>query len=191
MLFHRILFGIGEPDQRARRSYRGSPAGIWGTKGIIPHSVDAGATFTQTFTFPLPPDVINPNYVHIIGFVNQFSGTDPSGNEVFDAAKLKLTTTSLGVVPQQAFANLDGMSAMPNPFRGTTEVRYTAASDERDITFSAFDLLGREVAKFPAQNVSGTTCAATFNANDLANGTYVIVVRSSKGSHYIRVVSQR
>ena len=93
-------------------------------------------------------------------------------------------------VPQDAAASSEGMTAMPNPFHGTTEVRYTAASDEHNVTFSAFDLLGHEVSKLPVENVSGTTYAATFNANDLANGTYVIVVHSSTGSHNLRVVNQ-
>lgn len=78
--------------------YRGSMAGIFGAKGIIPSSVTPGQEFSTTFSFRLPYSVQNPNHVKVIGIVNQYSATDASKNEVFDAVEQPLSATPIKVV---------------------------------------------------------------------------------------------
>jgi hypothetical protein len=125
-----------------------------------------------------------------LGFSLNALSNQTTANTIFTRSINWLLGSSAGV-SEQPVASSEGMTAMPNPFHGSTEVRYTAAQDERDVTFSAFDLLGREVSKLPAQNLGGNTYSATFNASELANGTYVIVAHSSKGTHDIRIVNQQ
>ena len=81
------------------------------------------------------------------------------------------------------------ITASPNPFHGVTEINYIASQDEQNVTFAVYDVLGRQVATLPAQN-SGSSYIATFDGSDLANGTYVILAHSSKGTSQVRVVNQ-
>ncbi|MDP4200532.1 MAG: hypothetical protein Q8922_07920 [Bacteroidota bacterium] len=79
--------------------------------------------------------------------------------------------------------------AAPNPFHGITQIAYTPSKDEHDVSFSAYDLLGREVAKLSAKP-TGASYEATFDANSLSAGSYVIVVHSSTGSRELKVLNQ-
>jgi len=84
-----------------------------------------------------------------------------------------------------------GISASANPFHGTTQVTYVAEAGERDVTFSAFDVLGREVAKLTPRTVGENAYAVTLDGSTLADGTYTVVAHTTKGTHEVRVVNQR
>ncbi len=100
-----------------------------------------------------------------------------------------LSSDAAGVSPT-AVGTATGLVASANPFRGTTKVTYTTEAGERDVTFAAYDVLGREVSK-PMYSLSGdNTYTASFDARKLGNGTYTIIARSSLGSKEIRVVNQ-
>jgi hypothetical protein len=83
----------------------------------------------------------------------------------------------------------EGMFATSNPFVGRTEIRYTPKADETNVTFSAYDVLGHEVATMPAKMTNGAF-TTTFDASSLASGTYTIVAHTSTGAHQIRVVAE-
>lgn len=76
-----------------------------------------------------------------------------------------------------------------NPFRGSTQISYRCAEGEHNVTFAAYDLLGRQIATL-SPKVSGSNMTATFDAKTLPAGTYVIVKHSSTGSQELRVVSE-
>ncbi len=99
-----------------------------------------------------------------------------------------MSNSSDAVSPIAAGAQT-AITASPNPFHGMTEVQYTAAPGERNVTLAAYDLLGREVAKLPVTN-SGNVYSANFDGSKLSNGTYVIIAHSSAGMHEVRVVDQ-
>ena len=84
-----------------------------------------------------------------------------------------------------------GITASPNPFHGVSNIQFTAAADEQNVTFSAYDLLGHQIATLASHNVGGNVYSAAFDASKLADGTYVIVAHTSKGTHEIRVVNQQ
>ncbi len=81
------------------------------------------------------------------------------------------------------------LTAMPNPFHGMTQVRYTAAT-AGNVTFSAVDLLGREIAQIPASQ-DGDAFVANFDASKLSAGTYVIMAHAADGVHQLRVVNTK
>jgi hypothetical protein len=65
--------------------------GVWGIAGVIPQSATSGTTYTQTFTFVLPP-YIRPDHTNLVGFAFNYNGTDITQNAVLNAAMAKLTT---------------------------------------------------------------------------------------------------
>ncbi len=87
--------------------FREAVAGIHGQSGIIPSSAAAGTPYTATFTFHLPTSVENPNHVHLIGIVHEYSATDANGNEVLDAQEVPLTTTPIAFAPNNILVSAD------------------------------------------------------------------------------------
>jgi hypothetical protein len=105
--------------------------------------------------------------------LNWLATTVPEGN------------ADVAVLPQAA----QSFVAMPSLFHGATQVAYTAGQNERDVTFAAFDVLGRQVGTLPVK-ASGTSYTMTFDASALPAGAYTIVKHSSEGSKELRVVNE-
>jgi hypothetical protein len=99
-----------------------------------------------------------------------------------------LMSTEGGSVSEPTVDNV-GMFATSNPFVGRTEIRYTPTTDESSVTFSAYDVLGHEVATLPAKMSNGAF-TTSFDASNLAAGTYTVVAHTAKGAHQIRVVAK-
>src|SRR5690606_39854215 len=64
------------------------------------------------------------------------------------------------------------VAVAPNPFRGTTQIRYTVSASS-DVRLAVYDVLGREVAVLVDGRVEAGQHAATFDASGLAAGAYV------------------
>jgi len=79
--------------------------------------------------------------------------------------------------------------AMPSLFHGSTQINYTATEGERNVSFAAYDLLGRQIANLPV-SMNGSNFSTTFDASTLPAGTYTIVKHSSVGSKELRVVNE-
>jgi hypothetical protein len=121
-----------------------------------------------------------------LGFqLSALSGT--AGNKIVTNSQNWLTAPPAGV--EQPVIVERNFTAAANPFHAATQISYVSAEGEHDVTFSAFDLLGREVAKLTPK-VSGSTVTATFDANTLPAGTYVIVKHSSTGTQELRIVNE-
>ncbi|HEY3876460.1 MAG TPA: Omp28-related outer membrane protein [Candidatus Kapabacteria bacterium] len=99
-----------------------------------------------------------------------------------------LSTQSAGV--DLAATSSTAFTTYPNPFHGTTQISYTAAQGEENVTLAAYDLLGREIMPLPT-HLSGTTYVASFDGSAFADGTYVILAHSSTGTKEVRVVNQQ
>jgi len=76
---------------------RFAAGGAWGTKGVIPPSAASGATYTQTYSFRLPGNVMNPNHVSVIGFVHQYNSSSLASNEILDAHEVPLNATPVKI----------------------------------------------------------------------------------------------
>ncbi len=82
------------------------------------------------------------------------------------------------------------LTASENPFYGTTDLYYPGAPDEREVSFTAFDVLGRQVATLVAHQLGDGSWSAFFNASELPDGMYTVVARSAKGTHEIRIIKK-
>ncbi len=106
-----------------------------------------------------------------------------------NSIKWLLSNSTAGV--NDPAAGVVGMTASPNPFHGITQINYVASQGEQNVSFAAYDVLGREVSVLPAQSEGNNSYIATFDGSKLADGTYVIVAHSSKGTSQVRVVNQQ
>ena len=101
-----------------------------------------------------------------------------------------LSDAAAGVATNQPTTGSD-LTASSNPFQSITRVTYTAAAGERDVTLSAYDVLGREVAKLNPIAAGDNSFTASFDARNLADGTYTIVAHTTNGTKEIKVVNQK
>jgi hypothetical protein len=102
-----------------------------------------------------------------------------------------LASGSTAAVDEPAGMTSTGITALPNPFHGLTQIQYVAVQNERNVAFAAYDLIGREVAMLPTHSAGNNTYTATFDGSKLSSGTYVIIAHSSKGSSQVQVVNQQ
>src|SRR5665213_2517287 len=120
--------------------FREAVGGVLGLAGIIPSTVSAGGTYSTTFTFTLPSNIQNPNHVHLLGLVNQYSATDASGNEVLDADEVPLVgpapkyfITQLSLTPDNPYASAKSGGSTPSTIsivnNGTDPVTLSLAID--------------------------------------------------------------
>ncbi len=65
----------------------------------------------------------------------------------------------------------------PNPFNPTTEISFSIAKAGYT-TLKVYDILGKEVATLHNGDLNAGTYRATFDASNLASGTYLYVLRS-------------
>ena len=60
----------------------------------------------------------------------------------------------------------------PNPFNPTTEIKFSIAKPGL-VTLKVYDILGREVATLVNKELNTGNFSVTFNASNLASGTYI------------------
>jgi hypothetical protein len=98
---------------------------------------------------------------------------DANGNPTGDYLRL----TGEGVLPERARDDFDlypssfGLSAYPNPFNPTTEIRYSLAAPGQ-ASIVIYDLQGRVVHRFEMNEVAIGDHSVRFNADGLASGVY-------------------
>jgi hypothetical protein len=134
----------------------------------------AGARLVM-YSLPLD-NIVVPRYADSLGAraINWLTGA------LADAPQAAVTFTP---APSGSYV------ASPSLFHGSTDISYGALDGEHSVTFSAYDMLGREVAKLTPK-ISGSNYVMTFDATQLAAGSYVIVKRSSLGTAEVRVVNE-
>jgi hypothetical protein len=78
-----------------------------------------------------------------------------------------------GVVP----GGFELKQNFPNPFNPSTEIRFSVPASG-NTTLIVYDMLGREVRGLVNGHLAAGSYSVTFNAGDLASGTYVYVLKA-------------
>lgn len=102
---------------------------------------------------------------------------DPDGWLLFEEVEV-IGVDDTAVAPLLALR-----PAVPNPFVGRTEIRWSAAAPSRD-DVAVFDMRGRQVRRFPAREAPAGPRSVVWNGRDesgraLASGTYFYTVTSA------------
>ncbi|MEY4876627.1 MAG: hypothetical protein RL708_1776 [Bacteroidota bacterium] len=135
--------------------------------------VEAGADFqAKIITFPCTgPSARQPNQ-------EQFNDSD----------LIRLVHIGSDSIVHQNYTPLladTNLSIFPNPFTQTTTLQFTNTANE-EFTLDLFDITGRVV--FTMQKITGTQY--TFNRNTLADGVYLLKLKSNTKSYTERLVVQ-
>lgn len=94
--------------------------------------------------------------------------------------------TASETAPETAY----GLTAVPNPVRGTTSLRYTL-SEPGGVVVTVVDALGRTVATLVRGAQSAGEQAVTWDAQAAAPGVYAARVETARGTSATRVVVTR
>ena len=121
-----------------RHVFREAVGGVHGVAGIIPSTVQVGKAYTTTFNFALPYTVINPNHVHLVAIVHQYSATDLNGNEVFDAKEVPLTTAPVAFAANELDVSADGGQYLVAHAMGDTTTTLTVSNNGTDAVTANF-----------------------------------------------------
>jgi V8-like Glu-specific endopeptidase len=142
-----------------------------------------GASITRTLTAVIPASFLPGFYTHTCHagdfpsstasnaffFTKSATLTTRPGETISDAEAFSLEAPAAAATVAPA-ASLEG--ATPNPFSGTTTIRY-ALPEAQAVRLAVYDLLGREVAVLTDGYAEAGTHEATFDASALGAGVYV------------------
>lgn len=95
-------------------------------------------------------------------------GRNPSGSYIARTEPNLILSTSL---PIQAPSDIALHPAYPNPFNPNTTITFDLAR-EMNVTLTAYDILGNQVATLVNSSMSTGTHEVTFNATNLPSGIY-------------------
>ncbi len=119
-----------------RYVFLSAPAGVRGVAGVIPASVAAGSTYSQTFTFSLADRTIDPNNIRLVGIVHAYSAVDTQGCEVFDAEVTHLSQAKIPVltVDASSFSNNGTFITVNSNAQTTDKITFQNNSTTSDMT---------------------------------------------------------
>ena len=102
---------------------------------------------------------------------------------------VKMTVGNVGVAHISASA-ID-VTVLPNPSNGTFTVKGAIATDEIEIALEVTDMLGQTVYSGKAAVRGGKISERVQLANSLANGMYMLNIRSASGSNVYHIVLEQ
>ena len=86
--------------------------------------------------------------------------------------KNPLATTESNQVDLNVTKQYTLMQNYPNPFNPTTSISYSLSSPGY-VSLKVFNMLGQEVASLVEGQIAEGSHSVTFNASNLASGTYI------------------
>ncbi len=106
-----------------------------------------------------------------------YLGSFDSGNGIFGVLRYRRVTTSIENRDELPTA-FELKQNYPNPFNPSTKIEF-AVRDAGDVSLKVYDVLGRQVATLQDGPMAAGSYTATFDASQLASGTYIYVLESA------------
>jgi len=100
----------------------------------------------------------------------------------------RITVSGDCIVP--LVSNYDLSQNVPNPFNPSTVIEY-ALGEETDVTLKVYDALGRDVRTLVSAHQKAGVYKVTFDAGDLASGTYLYRLETPNYSKNLRMILAR
>jgi DNA-binding beta-propeller fold protein YncE len=89
-------------------------------------------------------------------------------NRIYKFDRITGVQQEMGIKP----TNFELSQNYPNPFNPTTNIKFNIAKSGF-VTLKVYDILGKEVAQLVNENLTSGAYTVTFNASNLASGTYI------------------
>ncbi len=155
----------------------------WGTSGVIPASVSAGGTYSQTYNYTLPA-AWNASNVYIIAFVSKY-GTAASAREILNTNKglIGTNTVATGITENASLNSVEVKQNAPNPFNDHTAIQFQLNTTD-NVSVKVYDLFGKEISTLvDSKLVPGEHTFYWFGINEegnaVSNGVYYYTISTS------------
>ncbi len=146
--------------------------GTWGTSGVIPNNAATGQTYTKNYTYTLPAG-FKPEHIRLVALVQAFKADDYTARKIDNGVEAKFIAAT-GV---SSFKNESkGFYVYPNPATHNIEAK-AILSNNGDVVVTLSNLTG-QVVFTKKYTVNNNLLEATIPVGDLANGIYLINVKS-------------
>ncbi|MBL1212480.1 MAG: T9SS type A sorting domain-containing protein [Ignavibacteriae bacterium] len=140
----------------------------------------ATKALVDSFTLPSPDPEPSDEYPRGLDFSpdGQFAYVGLFGtgyDRIYKFDRLTGVAQELGFVAD----NYELSQNYPNPFNPTTTISFTIP-EASDVTLKVYDMIGQEVATLVNSEMSAGKFNVSFDASNLASGTYVYELRAGK-----------
>ena len=145
--------------------------------GNIPSTVTPGTTYTQTYTYTLP-GTWRTQFIKLVPFVSQYNAsiTKSEYNIVWNAASMKLNSSTTTGVDELSVTNNEKIVLYPNPAQNVVTLAYTLDNDAR-LSFEVYNMLGQMVSADAPSNFNKGSYTTQINTSEFPNGIYFVTVK--------------
>lgn len=177
-------FGAGNPivgfvHNQVLRSYTGWNA--MGNSGIVPSTTSPGDSYSENFVFTLPGSY-NEDNIKLVGFLYSYS------SDVLEGEILNADEAPLGVATTvEEEINDNYITVAPNPVRdfGFINAHF---SELTEATFEMYNAFGQKVSTIRQGSYAPGKHSVYFDTQELANGVYIISVKTPEQSFTKKIV---
>ncbi len=184
----------------------------WGAAGPIINGPAEGSTYTQTFTYTLPPvsKVTENDYAGNTGLYTDFQNTFPgeSNNKPGDISLIGIVSYYSADAKAREVINVNETPLLrgtgvkeevksnyiskvfPNPTSGITQVDFKLSSTD-NVTIELYNLMGQKVQTIHNGAFAGGDHTIYFNAENTNNGVYFIKVSSTDYTSTHKIMIQK
>lgn len=170
------------PGYEHNHTLRAVPLGEFGSSGIIPHIVNPNTTYTEDFSFTVPTSW-DVNKLHMVGVVMNYDD-DFRKQSVLNASE---NTFDNGVTAPAAVEETRFVGVSPNPASGLGVARVEFAKPTQ-ASFDLYNAFGQHVQHLSEARYMPGAHHVYFDATTLAEGVYLLAVKTETGTLTKRVI---
>jgi hypothetical protein len=158
---------------------RKSLAGTWGSRGVLPDSAVSGGTYTQSFSYVLPPSW-NVNHVRIVGVLQEYTSSTLV-REILNAEQAWIIGYEEPVEPNsitEATDKFAGVSLFPNPTLDKMNVQFDLL-EAGVVKATIVSVLGENVKEVYSGGLNTGVHSIAYNTSNLPAGTYFLKLQTN------------
>lgn len=144
--------------------------GPFGTASSLPANITDGQTYTQQYTYTLPPGMKEKD-VRIIGMVKQYNANTQK-RAILNSKQVLLD----GISRVASLGFVDKLDVYPNPAISNVNIDFSI-TESRNTEVMLYNMLGQKVHAALLGRLSGGVHSYSVNTEQLAPGLYNIIIR--------------
>lgn len=170
------------PGYIHNHTLREIPLGEFGSSGIIPSVVNPNTSFSENFSFTVPTSW-DVNELHMVGLVMNYS-SDYRKQSVLNASENSFDN---GVAAPASIEETRFVGVSPNPASGLGVARVEFAK-ATEASFDLYNAFGQHVQHLSHARYMPGAHHVYFDASTLAEGVYLLSVKTESGTLTKRVI---
>ena len=166
---------VGYEHMKTARALLG---GTWGEENVIPADVADGDTFEKTWTVTLD-NGWDADKCKLVVFVQKYS-SNQNARPIVNAIKMDLNDMKSVSIEEMTSANVQKISAYPNPATDFATVDFTIVNNE-NVTIKVMNMQGQTLKVENLGNTPVGQYSHRISTKDLEAGAYIISIETNEG----------